>query len=162
MLFDPSETRLYQEAFERAFGDVAALVNDPVRTGVYCSIADDRGLVLVSFNVAEPQLQNAARYYQFAGEKAARLGRHANHLTSGQSADEAAQQYPGAFRTAPFGEPHGKIISISGLPTGSADLSLGLLGCSYLDIVSLDYADLIVELDGESPTWEILRQTLIG
>ncbi len=81
------------------------------RPGGFFCIADGKtGLPLLVKVVGSPPEDKGEKYFSFAQEKARRLAKHPEHMSSWESRDPESDQWSGAVR---YG---GLIFSFSGLP----------------------------------------------
>jgi hypothetical protein len=79
----------------------------------------------------------------YCQEKALRLARHPEHVSSAQSRDDDNEQYPGAVRVGDL------ILSPSGMPW-ELDESLGLISGIYLLDLDIGDAFNIAKLSGNT------------
>jgi len=127
MQFGYTEVARYQRRFGESLQRIIPICSDPLRTGAFCSIGTEQGLVLVTFPLLFPPVEKWEKYHRLAGEKVWRLGQHPDHIMGRESADESREQYGGAFRTAPYGQ-NGFIVAVSGLPLMEEDEAVGMWG----------------------------------
>lgn len=100
-----------QKNAEAVISMVRKLMKRPDKRGGYVCIATRTGEVLAIFLVGTvPNEMKAAIYRAYCQEKAQRLGRKSNHISSWESRDESIMCYGGAVRAGEL------IFSFSGFP----------------------------------------------
>lgn len=136
MNFEYTDIDRYRYDFVESLRRIIPICSDPSRTGAFCSIGDEKGLVLVTFPLLIPPIQKWEKYHRLVGKKVWCLGQHPNHMFGRESANPSLEEYGGAFRTAPYGA-NGLIIAVSGLPLVEEDEAVGMYGFWQIDDVFL-------------------------
>jgi len=95
---------------QRIFSDAPEWGDNP-RTGFYLCLADGKtGLPITTKLIGTLPPERIQKRYDFAAEKALRLGKYPDHLSSFESRNVDADEWPGAVRAGQF------IVSVSGFP----------------------------------------------
>lgn len=102
-------------------------------------ISDGALMLLCAFGDIPPN--KIKRYRSLSLEKAQRLRKHPEHITSFQSRDHAKKQYGGAIRA----DKSGFIFSFSGLPSEELDEALATVSSKLSWFLGLERAIEIVE-----------------
>ncbi|MEI7792297.1 MAG: hypothetical protein WCI57_02335 [Candidatus Berkelbacteria bacterium] len=136
MHFDYTEIDRYHSEFEESLRRIIPICSDPLRTGAFCSIGNEKGLVLVTFPLLLPPVEKWEKYHRLAGKKVWCLGQHPDHMFGRESMNSSLEEFGGAFRTAPYGA-NGLIIAVSGLPLVEEDEAVGMYGFWQINDVFL-------------------------
>jgi len=125
------------------------------KKGGYFCIANAEGVPLfVSLIGGVPQ-EKAEKYFQYAVEKARRLGQHADHVSSWESRNPEQEQWGGAVRVnADY------IVAFSGLPEEWDEAAMLVIADnSFLNSISSRaslYRAILFETRGKNPQFEKL------
>ncbi len=142
-------------AVNEAVGAVLAHLDDPTRQGgVFCFArpgCSETDFVQGSWMVREiVDMGKAPKYERFAREKAMRLDRHPDDLSSWGSRNEAEKQYGGAIRVA-----NEYLFSFSGLPEHGDEAAMLFAGLR-LEFIDRDYARRIASISSNQTFFKMI------
>ena len=86
------------------------LIGKSKRKGGYLCVTDNLGQLITLTQIGQVPDKKKPKYAQFAQEKAVRLSKHSQHVSSWQSRNPREDMWGGAIRSSQF------IFSFSGLP----------------------------------------------